>query len=67
MTKELECTTESGKLFHKGNCMGEKRIHIIILIGTSSWTNKREIMYVSSLVPRLHGRRPGYEASMCLD
>ena len=29
------------------NCMGEKRIHILIC--TSNWTNKKEVMHVSRL------------------
>ena len=29
------------------NCMGEKRIHI--LVGTSNWTDKRDVMHVSRL------------------
>ena len=45
MTKELECTTESGKLFHKQIVWGEKNT----LIGTNNWTNKRQIVYVSAL------------------
>ena len=45
MIKELECTIESGKLFHKQIVWGEQNT----LIGTSNWTDKKEIVYVSTL------------------